>query len=94
MSSLPQRNPDVLFRRLDDEMVLVHMKTNEIYALNPTGARFWELFAEGHPRERIEERLLAEFEVEHAQLTAEIDALRRRRGHAARGRRAGRRSRP
>jgi len=75
MSSLPQRNPDVLFRRLDDEMVLVHMKTNEIYALNPTGARFWELFAEGLPRERIEERLLAEFEVEHAQLTAEIDAL-------------------
>jgi Coenzyme PQQ synthesis protein D (PqqD) len=72
---LPSRNPDVIFRRLDDDMVLVHMKTNEIYALNQTGARFWELFADGLSREQIEEALLGEFTVEPAQLAGEIDAL-------------------
>ena len=44
---LPTRNPDVVFRRLDDEVVLVNMKTNLIYALNPTAARFWELLRRG-----------------------------------------------
>lgn len=72
---LPRRNPDVLFRRLGDDMVLVHMKTNEIYALNPTAARFWELYSEGLSRGQIEDQVQAEFAVEPAQLTAEIDAL-------------------
>jgi Coenzyme PQQ synthesis protein D (PqqD) len=72
---LPSRNPDVVFRRLDNDMVLVHMKTNEIYALNPTGARFWELFADGLPRGQIEQRMLAEFAVEPGQLAGEIDRL-------------------
>jgi hypothetical protein len=72
---LPSRNPDVLFRRLGDEMVLVHMKTNEIYALNPTGARFWELYCDGLSRPEIEDALLREFTVGPGQVAAEIDRL-------------------
>jgi hypothetical protein len=72
---LPTRNPDVVFRRLDDEVVLVDMKTNLIYALNPTAARFWELYAEGLGRAEIESRLLGEFDVERKTLGTEIDTL-------------------
>lgn len=43
----PEISPDVLFRRVDDELVLVKLATNEIFALNPTGARIWELLSEG-----------------------------------------------
>jgi hypothetical protein len=68
-------NPDVVFQRVDDEVVLVHLKTNQIFALNATGARFWELFAAGGDRSEIEATMLAEFDVEPDVLRAEIDAL-------------------
>jgi Coenzyme PQQ synthesis protein D (PqqD) len=66
---------DVVARRLGDEIVLVHLQTNRIYLLNRTGARFWELLAEGDTRQTIEQRLLDEFEVDLADVAAEIDRL-------------------
>ena len=71
----PHANPDVAFQRVDDEVVLVHLKTNQIFALNSTGARFWELFAAGGDRDEIETTMLAEFDVEPATLRGEIDTL-------------------
>ena len=75
MEALPTPDPDVAFQRLEDEIVLVHLKTNQIFALNETGARFWELLAEGKPREEIESTMLAEFDVSREQLDAEIARL-------------------
>jgi hypothetical protein len=71
----PAPNPRVLSRRLADEVVLVHLDTNQIYALNETGARFWELLAETRNRSEIEDALQAEFEVSPDVLSAEIDRL-------------------
>lgn len=73
--ALPNQNPDVLFRRVGDEVVLVHMRTNQIYALSPTAARFWELCADGLERPQIEARLLSEFDVDQPTLARELDAL-------------------
>jgi len=56
-------------------MVLVHLRTNRIYSLNRTGARFWELLAEGNDRQTIEQRLLDEFDIDGGQVTAEIDGM-------------------
>ena len=75
MNSWPTVNADVVHRRVGDELVLVHLKTNQIFALNETGARFWELLAEGRDRPAIEEVLLGEFDVTPQALTAEIDGL-------------------
>jgi len=36
-----QPSRDVVARRLEDEIVLVHLQKNRIYSLNRTGARFW-----------------------------------------------------
>ncbi len=72
---LPRPNPDVISRRLDDEIVLVHLKTNQIYALNETGARLWELLTDGLDRPAIEARLQAEYAVEPAVVGAEIDRI-------------------
>lgn len=72
---LPRTSPDVVSRHLGDEVVLVNLVTNEIYALNETGAAFWELFSEGLSRPEIEQRLLASFDVDEATLRNEIDAL-------------------
>lgn len=75
MEVLPTPDPDVAFQRLEDEIVLVHLKTNQIFALNVTGARFWELLAEGKPRAEIETTMLSEFDVTREQLNAEIARL-------------------
>jgi hypothetical protein len=66
---------DVVFRHLEDEAVLVHLGTNRIYSLNPTGARFWELLADGRDRSEIKEQLLGAFDVSEGQLEEEIEAL-------------------
>ena len=73
--SLPTVNPDVVSQRVGEDVVLVHLKTNQIFALNETGARFWELLVEGRSRTEIERALHEEFDVDHEPLRHEIDAL-------------------
>lgn len=66
---------EVVHQSLEGEAVLVHLRTNRIYALNATGARLWELLSEGCDRAELERRLLGEFEVGPAQLRRELDEL-------------------
>lgn len=73
--SLPTPSPEVVSRRLGDEVVLVHLKTNRIFSLSPTGARFWELLAAGRGRSEIEATLLQEYDVTPEAVSAEIDSL-------------------
>jgi Coenzyme PQQ synthesis protein D (PqqD) len=68
-------SPDVVARRLDDELVLVHLGTNRIYSLNATGGRYWELLQEGLGQELILRRMLDEFAVDEPTLQAEIAAI-------------------
>ncbi len=68
-------NPDVVFKRLEDRMVLVHLATNQIFELNHTGARVWELLREGITGDALVDRLAAEFEVDASTLRTEIEAL-------------------
>jgi hypothetical protein len=74
---LPNVKPSaqVIGRRLDDELVLVHLSTNRIYALNTTGARLWELLESGTTVEKVVETMLEEFEVDEAQLRGELAVL-------------------
>ena len=73
--ALPAPNPDVVSRRLGDEVVLVHLRTNRIFSLSPTGARFWELFSDGKSRTEIEAALLQEYDVTPEAVSTDVDAL-------------------
>lgn len=66
---------DVVSRRLDDEVVLVNLRSNRIFSLNRTGARYWELLVEGKGREDIRSQLADEFSVEPQQVEAEMTQL-------------------
>ena len=55
--------------------MLVHLKTNRIFSLSPTGARFWELLSDGGNRSDIEATLQREYEVSTERLANEIDML-------------------
>ena len=67
--------PDVVSRRLDEQTVLVNLRTNRIFELNRTGARMWELLEEAPSEPQIVTQLLAEFDVSQDQLEREIRAL-------------------
>jgi hypothetical protein len=66
---------DVLARRVGDEVVLVHGGRNEIFALNTTGARLWELLSEGRTRAEAVQQLTTEFDVTEEAAAQEADAL-------------------
>lgn len=73
--TLPRPVPDVVYRELGEESVLVHLGTSRIYSLNETGARLWVLIGLGWERDRIEEQLVSEFDVDRDVVRAEVDAL-------------------
>jgi hypothetical protein len=68
-------SPDTLATRVGDEIVLVHTGTDQIFALNRTGARVWELVCEEADRASIESRLAAEYDVAPADLSTQVGAL-------------------
>lgn len=68
-------HPDVVAQRVQGEVVLVHLRTNEIYTLNETGARAWELLAEGRDRSAIRAGLADEFAADEQQVEDELGKL-------------------
>ena len=68
-------NPNVIFRRLGEDIVLFHLGSDRFYELNGTAARFWELLNAGQDDAQIRERMLAEFAVDPEQLAGEAEAL-------------------
>jgi hypothetical protein len=75
-------HPNVVARRLDDTIVLVHLDTSRIFTLNPTGSRVWELI-DGEGQEEVdvdtlERRLRDLYHVEDdAQLHGDVAMLLR-----------------
>ena len=68
-------DPDVVTRRLGDEVVLIHLRTNQIYELNRTAARIWELISAGATRPQIEQWLEEEFDVPADRLPTTVDSF-------------------
>lgn len=59
-----QASADVVAQRLDDEVILVQLETDCVYALNPTAARIWELVAARKSPDAIERALSQEFAID------------------------------
>ncbi len=70
-----QPNPDVISQRLEDTMIILHLRTNRFFELNRTGARFWELLGSAMGLHEIKEKMMEEFEVDPVQLTGEMNDL-------------------
>ena len=68
-------NPDIVANRVGDQIVIVHIKTDRIFSLNPTASRFWELLSSGMGKSEIHSTLLQEFNVPKEQLATEIENI-------------------
>ena len=56
--------PDVMFRHLNDEAVLLDLKSGTYFGLNDVGARTWQLILEHGRLSRVLEALLQEYDVD------------------------------
>jgi Coenzyme PQQ synthesis protein D (PqqD) len=68
-------NTHVLCREVKDGAVLIHLETNQIYDLNRTGYRIWQLLQEGSDSSAIRNRIQLEFDVDPAVAASELQSL-------------------
>jgi hypothetical protein len=68
-------DPNIIYRRIDEEIILINLKTERIFILNNTGAKLWDYLSEGLTAEQIRSRLLDEFDVEATQLEFELERM-------------------
>jgi hypothetical protein len=67
--------PDVLFRMVSDEAILVNLNTEVYLGLNPVGARMWSAVTDAPSIDAAYLGLLSEYEVEPARLRADLEEL-------------------
>ena len=70
-----RHHPAVIGQELDGQLVLIHTETNDLFELNSTAARFWELLGEGADLGEIKRRLLEEYDVDRSQIETETAAM-------------------
>jgi hypothetical protein len=65
--------PDVLFRLLGEEAVLLNLKTELYLGLDPVGTRMWKVLTESTSIQGAYETLLQEYDVEPARLQSDLN---------------------
>ncbi len=67
--------PQVRFRAVDGEGVLIHTERGVVIVVNALGLRTLELIREQGSRQAVIERLTAEYDAPQATITADLDAF-------------------
>lgn len=65
----------VVARQVEGDMVLLDLESGIYFALDPVGARIWELIADGTALGAVRDTMLEEFNVEADTLEGDIQAL-------------------
>jgi hypothetical protein len=68
-------SPDVLFRLVGDEAVLLNLTTERYFGLNPIGTRIWNVLSTSESIQTAYETLLREYDVDPARLRADLEEL-------------------
>jgi hypothetical protein len=66
---------DVLYQPVEDELVLLSMKTQEYYGLDSMGARMWHLLVEHGDIEVVADRICEEFDADRGQVVRDIESM-------------------
>jgi len=68
-------SPDVVFRELDGEAVLLDLGTGTYFGLNPVGTRIWQLIGAGREQIEIVNDLAAEYDAAPSTIAADVTRL-------------------
>lgn len=67
--------PDIAWRRIGDESVVLDLKSSAYYSLNETAALLWETLGEGLTPLQAVERLCSEFDEEPDAVRRDVEAV-------------------
>lgn len=70
-------SPDVVFREIAGEAVILDLGTGMYFGLNQAGARIWKCLDEGCERSRIADRIVEEFDVAREDAERDVERLLR-----------------
>jgi hypothetical protein len=72
LSESPVRRPEIAWRVIDDEAVIVDPKSSVVYPLNPAATRIWQLAEGKYSIDEIIDLLLDEFEAGREELEKDV----------------------
>jgi hypothetical protein len=67
--------PNILSKRLGEELILINLETDRIYSLNLTGAKAWEIIEDTKDLDLVKIGLLDQFDVTPELLDEELDRI-------------------
>jgi hypothetical protein len=67
--------PDVLIRPIGDELVLLNVKTETYFGLDPVGTRMWTVLLEADSIGTACDALLLEYDIDADSLRCDVEAL-------------------
>jgi hypothetical protein len=65
-------SPNVSFREIEGELLLIHPRSGELWVLNGTGKRIWEMLVAGETNERTIRKLSLYFSKEIKTMAADF----------------------
>ena len=72
MNSIITVSPNVLYKRLGEEVILINLETDRIFSLNQTGAKTWELIESTHSFDEVKKGLAEVYDVTPDALELEL----------------------
>lgn len=75
LASRVRVNDDVLFQELQDEAVLLNLKSGVYFGLDPVGTRIWQLLTERELLSEVAPAIVAEFDVAEDRCASDLLAL-------------------
>lgn len=75
MKKIPKKNPDIIWKNVRGETVLLNPTSGKYYGLNKVGCAFWEKVDGKRAMPEIADLLLAEFTVEREELLQDLEDL-------------------
>jgi hypothetical protein len=69
------RQKQIMFNKLDDEVVMMSAQKGEYYGLDSIGSRIWEIIQEPIEISQIVKILLDEYDISEEQCTTDVTAF-------------------
>jgi hypothetical protein len=68
-------SPDVVFRELDAESVVLDLSSGRYFGLNAVGTRVWQLIGEGQAVDRLIKTVAGEYDADETTIARDVLAL-------------------
>jgi hypothetical protein len=75
LASRVRPGDEVLFQELEDESVLLDLKSGSYFGLDAVGTRIWQLFGEHELLSQIAQTIVAEYDVAEDRCVADLLTL-------------------